>query len=91
MFPDVSSFITKYKKDHGYKELAREMQRQESHLIYDCVCKRLCEHHKEIPIITIHDSLMTTTEHSGAIQRIIEEEYARAGLKATVKIKEAGE
>lgn len=85
LFPNIANFIHNYKQEHGYAELAREMQRQESHLMYNCVVARLMRHHPEVPVITIHDSIMTTPEHCELVQRIMREEYNRAGLSATIK------
>jgi hypothetical protein len=61
------------------------MQRAESDFMYHCVVRRLMEHHAEVPVIVIHDSIMTTEEHCPLVRRIFEEEFARIGLHPTVK------
>jgi hypothetical protein len=82
-FPTVAAFIQEQKRAN-YRELARNMQREEAHLMLDVVCTRLKDYHPEIPVITIHDSIMTTPEHIETAKRIIKEEFARIGLKPTL-------
>jgi hypothetical protein len=83
-FPTVFDFICE-QKSSGYQELARNMQRAEANLMIDTVCLRLMKHHPEIPVVTIHDSILTTAEHLPTVKRIITEEFARMGLKPTLK------
>jgi hypothetical protein len=47
----------------------------------DTVCLRLKKHHPEIPVVTIHDSILTTAEHLPTVKRIILEEFARIDLR----------
>jgi uncharacterized protein (UPF0371 family) len=61
------------------------MQRAESGFVYDCVVRRLMEHHREIPVIVIHDSIMTTEEHCPLVRRVFKEEFERIGLRPTIK------
>jgi hypothetical protein len=84
LFPDFHAFLLEAKQD-DYAELARSMQRAESAFMYDCVVRRLMEHHGEVPVIVIHDSIMTTEEHCPLVRRIFEEEFARIDLHPTVK------
>jgi len=83
-FPTVVQFI-RQQKQPDYRTLAQNMQRAESKFVIDIVCRRLMEHHPEIPVITIHDSIMTTKEHAAMVKRIMAEEFQRMGIKATVR------
>jgi hypothetical protein len=83
-FPTVFEFICE-QKSSGYQELARNMQRAEANLMIDTVCLRLMKYHPEIPVVTIHDSILTTAEYLPTVKRIITEEFARMGLKPTLK------
>lgn len=83
-FPAVYDFICDQKRE-CYQDLARKMQRAEAHLMIDTVCLRLMKHHPEIPVVTIHDSILTTSAHLPAVKRIILEEFARSGLQPTLK------
>jgi hypothetical protein len=84
-FPSVWETIVKAKKD-GYQRLPQKMQRAESRVMIDTVCFRLCEDYPDIPIITIHDSIMTIPEHVGTVKRLMQEGYAGVGLRPTIKV-----
>jgi len=83
-FPTVFQFI-KEQKETDYRALAQDMQRAESKFVIDCVCRRLMEHHQDIPVGTVHDSILTTKEHAATVKRIMEEEFQRMGIKATIR------
>ena len=83
-FPTVFAFIQKA-KDKNYRRFARRMQRIESKLMIGGVCKRLMTDHPDIPVITIHDSILTTAEHVETVERLIREEFQRYGLTPTLK------
>ena len=83
-FPTVFRFIQGQKRA-DYKALCQKMQRAESKFVIDIVCRRLMEYHQDIPVITIHDSIMTTREHAATVKRIMDEEFQRMGIKATVR------
>jgi hypothetical protein len=61
------------------------MQREEAKFMLHTVCRRLFTYHKEVPVFTIHDSIMTTEEHVPLVRRIISEEFHRLGLHPTLK------
>jgi hypothetical protein len=83
-FPSVFQFVQQ-QKHADYRTLAQNMQRAESGFVIDVVCRRLMEHHQEIPVVTIHDSIMTTREHAATVKRIMEKEFQRMGIRATVR------
>ena len=83
-FPDVWDAIQNLKK-RDYRDLSRKMQRAESRVMIDGVCFRLAEEYPEIPVITIHDSIMTTQPHVATVKRLIHEEFAKIGLSPTLK------
>jgi hypothetical protein len=83
-FPSVAQFI-RQQKQADYRTLAQNMQRAESRFVIEIVCRRLMEHHPEIPVITIHDSIMTTQRHAATVKRIMGEEFQRMGIRATVR------
>ena len=84
-FPTVYGFICDQKRG-GYEELARNMQRAESHFMIDTVCLRLMQNHAEIPVVTIHDSILTTEEHVPNVKRIMLEEFSRIDLRPSIEI-----
>lgn len=84
-FPGVASVIRSHKRD-DYAELARQMQKRESDLIIGSVCGRLMREHPEVPVLTIHDSLMTTPEHSDLIAGMVREAMEGAGIHPTLTV-----
>ena len=83
-FPSVYYIIVQCKSER-YQDLARMMQKEEAKFMLHTVCRRLLTYHSEVPIFTIHDSIMTTEEHVLLVKRIIGEEFARIGLDPTLK------
>lgn len=92
-FPAVWEFILQQKMWNGrgargeaFKKLAVRMQQRESRYMIGQVCTRLMEHHPEIPLLTIHDSILTTPEHMPTVQRVMTEEFARLGVEPTLRV-----
>lgn len=92
LYPSVWQFIIDAKTPDGrgkpedsYKRLSQEMQRRESALMIGAVCGRLAKYHADIPVVTIHDSLMTPPQHVDLVERIILEEFERLGVRPQVK------
>lgn len=83
-YPNVAAFIETEKRG-GYQKLAQKMQARESRYMIGTVCKRLMQYHEHIPVITIHDSIMTTPEHTVTVKRIMVEEFTRIGIGALVR------
>jgi len=86
-FPSVVAFIRQQKRG-DYCRLAHDLQRIESGIMIDTVCERLRVYHPEVPVATIHDSNLTDPSHTELVCRIIKEEYAKLGLRPTLKIGE---
>lgn len=83
-FPSVWTFIRKYKRAHGYRELAREMQRQESRLMIQGACGRLMDEHHDCPVVTIHDSILTTEPWVSTVSTAIKYEFGQIGIQPTL-------
>lgn len=64
VFPGVYSMIKIIKTGHGeHSAYSILLQRLEAELILDKVCKRINKAYPNIPIFTIHDSIVTTEEY----------------------------
>ena len=61
--------------DAHYKNLARELQRRESDLVILGVCDRVRRELPQCPLISVHDSLMTTAEYLPTIERFMHEAF----------------
>jgi hypothetical protein len=84
-FASVHQFILDQKAS-DYRQLACNMQRAEAELMIDTVCLRLMMHHTEIPLVTIHDSIMTTEEHIPTVARIMVDDFERLGFRPQFKV-----
>lgn len=54
-----------------YGILATTLQRIESMLILDTVCKRIELNHPEIPLFTVHDSIATTPQYAAYVEQMM--------------------
>jgi len=93
MYPSVWEFITSQKAWWGemhqsecFKRLSIQMQQREARFIIGKVCRRLMEHHAETPLLTIHDSILTTDEHVDTVVRVMAEEFMRLGVHPKLRI-----
>lgn len=84
-FPAVYATIEQMKQ-RNYRRLAQKMQKAESRLMIDTVCRRLMKDHPDVPVITIHDSILTTPPHVEIVQNIIREAFQAKGLNPTLRI-----
>lgn len=84
-FPNVMAVIRQVKReDHAQR--ARLMQLFESSLVINNVCGRLMRDYPHVPILTIHDSVMTTPEHVGCVQDVMLEQFERVGLRPQLTV-----
>jgi hypothetical protein len=79
LYPSIYSFILSQKMIN-YEQLSLDMQRAEANFMMHRVCHRLMTYHPEIPVVTVHDSILTTPEHLDKVEKIIKEEFARLNL-----------
>jgi len=78
-FPGVSEVIRVHKrKDYAF--LPRLLQNIEANFIINTVCRRIMVEMPEVPVYTIHDSILTTRPFVEFIRQIMIEEFARLGL-----------
>lgn len=89
-FPSVHEFVKEQKKG-GYEKLAQKMQGRESRYMISQVCTRLMNHHPEVPVVTIHDSILTTPEHVQTVKRVMDEEFVRLGVSPAIHVENAAE
>lgn len=59
LYPDVYKWIREYKKRNAsYKIIAQELQRIESNFIFNSLIPNVLLYDKNLPILTIHDSII---------------------------------
>lgn len=69
-FPSIMRLIKKI-KEKNHTRLALILQNLEAHVILDIATKRIHQFNKDIPIFTVHDSIMTTEENTEDVKRIL--------------------
>ena len=94
LYPSVMAAIHDMKsgteKDR-HKISAMLLQRQESSVVLGRIATRLMLEHKDIPIWTIHDSILTTRQHSPLILRIMTETFEAFGVLPTIRVEDYGQ
>lgn len=95
LYPSVAAVITLLKL-RKYQDFSVLLQKVESTILLGHVCKKIFESNTKIPIFTIHDSILTTKEHSEQVEHIIRKTYSKImGIEPELKMekmttKEAG-
>ena len=77
LFPEVYQLFTLFKK-HERKALPLMLQQIEATLILERVTRRIAEEFPDLPIYTIHDSVVTLMAYRKHIEQIMQEEIVRA-------------
>ena len=92
-FPTVTAFMADMKGegDKHYKNVAHQMQACESKLIFGGCCRELMDRHPDVPIWTIHDSLLTVPGCEGLVRAVLRDNFARLGIVPTLNKEEYGE
>lgn len=75
-FPEVFELFRLIKEIQS-NYLAIILQRIESFLILDIVCKAISSQHPQIPIFTIHDNIITTKGNEGIIKAVMSQEIEK--------------
>lgn len=85
MYPGMHDIFQKIKaKEHN--KLAIRLQRIESHFVIDVICQKIAKLHQDLPIFTIHDSIITIAGNEQKIIAVIEKELRKA-IGAAPKLK----
>jgi hypothetical protein len=87
-FPAIAGIIRELKQVYGHAVIAWILMRVESTLIIDRVCRRLMNESPEAPVVTIHDSILTTPKYRDKIEKVVLEEYGSVGLRPTLNIED---
>lgn len=84
-FPNIRQELADMKA-HGYQKVAHAMQRTEAAFMFAKVIPRLLQENPQMPVFTLHDSILTTPHYSGYVQGVIQEEFRKLDIKAKVRI-----
>jgi hypothetical protein len=85
-FPNVWKVI-EFEKRYDYTALPIKLQKLEADLIIYTVIDRILSEIPNIPIYTIHDSILTISEYTEYVAQVIEDESViKYGIKPKLKI-----
>ncbi len=73
-------------KRHDHRNAARKLQDYESQLMIRGVCGSLMRDHPEIPILTVHDSILTTSDYTELVMERIGDVWETTGRRPKLKI-----
>jgi len=83
-FPTVCRMLRDLKQN-DYAHAAWLMQSYEATLVFAIICRRLMIEHPDVPIITIHDSILTVPAANALVRQVIIEEFAAIGVTPRLK------
>jgi hypothetical protein len=77
LFPNINNFIVNFmnafsKASHGKSPIARLLQRVEAYLVLRVATQTIRVCNINIPIFTIHDSILTTEDYKGPVEYFVQ-------------------
>ncbi|MFT5250670.1 MAG: hypothetical protein ACI93P_002412 [bacterium] len=90
VFPDVYNLLSLIKFGKGnHRTLSCTLQNFEANLILHRACKIISRINSNIPIFTLHDSIITTKEHIMLVKKVMKHVLTKAiGLPPVLKIEQ---
>lgn len=83
-YPTMARLID-WVRQPDYKHLSHELQRIESSIVIDDACEVMRVQHPDVPILTIHDAIMTTLEHVSLVKDVLRAAFNRRGVNPQIK------
>lgn len=88
LFPEVAKYLFVAKRHGDGSRLAKTLQAAEAELIIDTVCGRLRREGKVKFTTPVHDSLLFLPQDGEYIQTVMEQEFAKLGMRPRLESKE---
>jgi hypothetical protein len=82
-WPTIASAIEALKTD-DHRNAARAMQKTESQIMIAGAANQIRQLHQDVPIVTVHDSVLTTAAMAGDVRGIILSNWERYGGKPKI-------
>jgi hypothetical protein len=86
--PSVARWLQDAKREN-YREAARACQRFEGRLMIQGVCGELMDRHPDLPILTIHDAILSPPDGIPIVCDAIRSAWATTGVVPALKVKSA--
>ena len=87
-YPTAAHILLESKRTKGYKWIGHELQRRESQVVINVVCERLRCDYGDVPLVTVHDSILTTQRNLGLVSDLLTQACQRYPYPPTFKTKE---
>lgn len=89
-FPEVYDVFYQIKKSKGeHRALALVLQNLEAQFVLERACRIISEFNPNVPLFTVHDSIVTTPEYVPIIRLVLKNVLTEAvGIKPTLKTEE---
>jgi hypothetical protein len=84
LYPSLANMLKSLKR-RNYRHAAHLMQNAEACIFIDAICGRLMRERPELPIFTIHDSVLTTPANVEYVRTVILDEFARLNVTPNLK------
>ncbi|MGM9508974.1 hypothetical protein ACS5NO_14660 [Larkinella sp. GY13] len=85
LFPSVMRLFELI-KSHQHRTLSLLLQNLESEIFLNRIARRIAQERPDLPIFTIHDSIVTTVENEAFVETIMREELEKAiGIRPFLK------
>lgn len=88
LYPTMARLID-WVKRHDYRHLSHELQRIESSIVIDDACEVMRVQHPDVPILTIHDSILTIPEHTDLVTGVLRAAFNRRGVDPQIERKDS--
>jgi hypothetical protein len=88
VYPGVDKWIREIHQLIGKRKFSYLLQRSESYLILDVVCREFHDLYPEVPVFTVHDAVFTAEEYVPVITRLVLERFKEiTGIEVGLKVK----
>lgn len=87
LWPGIYGALVGLKRECGYKIVSQLLQRMESSIMIDGVCRRIVAELPGVRFATIHDAALVVAQSASNVLRLIEAEFGLWGVRPTVKQK----
>lgn len=86
LFPSILNFIKLIKKEKGnYRWLSHQLQKIESHFIFNRVVSRIYQEIPDCKIFTVHDSIFCQVSHYQKVLEIFQDEFNQLFVRQTAE------
>lgn len=87
LYPTMGRLI-EYVKRNDYKHLSWTLQRIESEIVIEDACEVMRVDHPNVPILTIHDAILTVPESAELVEDVLKSAFRRRGVSPLIKRKD---